>query len=234
MPAWICGVSIEDVTMRNRLPLWAKPLTWLLCLLPLSLLALYTTAGLNADLGLGLAPVDALAQHLRLRLPVNPVEDLIRDSGVWALRLLCLTLCLTPLRHLTGWTGWILLRRLIGLFAFFYACIHVGAYVWADQFFDVEAIVRDILKRPFITVGMVTFVLLIPLAVTSNQWSMKRLGRHWKRLHRLIYLIAPLAVLHFWWMVKRDVTEPAIYLAIVAALLLVRVVRARPRTAFTA
>lgn len=211
--------------------MWAKPLLWLVCLSPAVVLTLQTLAGLNAELQLGWSSVAHLAQRAGLSPPVNTIEALIRDSGLWALRLLCLTLCLSPLRQWSGWTGWIRLRRATGLFAFFYACLHVFSYVWAEQFFDVMAIVRDIIKRPFITVGALAFILLLPLALTSNAWSMKRLGRHWKTLHRLVYLIAPLAVLHFWWMVKKDISEPLLYLLIVSGLLLLRVLPRRSGTA---
>ena len=205
--------------MGNTFPSWVKPLTWLLCLLPLLWIFLHTVLGLNRELGLGYEVFDQLAQLPGLKPPVNSIEYLIRSSGLWALRLLCLTLLLTPLRRWTGWAGWIRIRRLLGLFAFFYVCLHLAVYIGLDQFLDLRAIVHDIIKRPFITVGMLAFVLLIPLAVTSNSASVKRLGRRWKTLHQLIYLIAPLAVLHFWWMVKKDISQPLLYLLLVAVLL---------------
>lgn len=203
----------------NAFPRWVKPLVWLLCLCPLLWIALLTALGFNQELGLGHAWLDRLGDLPGLKPPVNTTEYLIRSSGLWALRLLCLTLLLTPLRRWTGWGGWVRIRRLVGLFAFFYVCIHLASYIGLDQFLDFPAIVRDIIKRPFITVGMLAFVLLLPLAATSNHAAIRRLGRRWKTLHQLIYLIAPLAVLHFWWMVKKDISQPLLYLLIVAALL---------------
>lgn len=155
-------------------------------------------------------------------LGANPIEAVTRALGDWALRLLLVTLAVTPVRRLAG-LGWLArLRRMLGLFAFFYAVLHLLAYVVLDQFFAWDFILKDILKRPFITVGFLAFILLVPLAVTSTNAMMRRLGRNWSRLHRLIYLIAPLAVLHFWWMVKADVREPALYAAVLAVLLGVR------------
>lgn len=163
-------------------------------------------------------------------LGANPIEAVTRGLGDWALRLLLLTLAVTPLRRLTG-INWLLrLRRMLGLFTFFYATLHMLTYVWLDQFFAWDFILRDIVKRPFITVGFISFVLLIPLAVTSTNAMMKRLGRYWSRLHKAVYAIAILAVLHFWWMVKADVREPALYAGMLAVLLgsrLVWWVRAR-------
>ncbi len=175
-----------------------KGLLFLICLLPLVQLLWH-----------------ALAGHA-----VNPIEDLTRGLGTWTLRFLLITLCVSPLRAL-GAPGWLLrLRRMLGLYAFFYACLHLLTYLWLDQFFDWAAIVRDIVKRPFITVGMATFLLLVPLAATSTNAMIRRLGgRRWQRLHRLIYPAALLAVLHFTWMVKVDITEPALYGALVAILL---------------
>lgn len=153
-------------------------------------------------------------------LGANPIEALTRGLGDWALRLLLITLAVTPLRRATGWAWLLRLRRMLGLFAFFYACLHLVAYLWLDQFFDWVDIGRDILKRPFITVGMATFLLLVPLAATSTNAMIRRLGgERWQRLHRLIYPAALLAVLHFTWMVKVDITEPALYGALVAILL---------------
>lgn len=154
-------------------------------------------------------------------LGANPIEAVTRSSGDWALRFLLLTLLLSTLRRLIGWTQGIRLRRMLGLFAFFYACIHLILYLWLDQFFDWGGIWRDILKRPFITVGMLAFLLLIPLAVTSPKSMLRRLGKRWKTLHTLIYPLSMLAVLHFWWMkdAKSDTSEPLIYALILAALL---------------
>lgn len=157
-------------------------------------------------------------------LGANPAEFITRATGDWALRFLLLTLCLTPLRRLSGWNWLIRLRRMLGLYAFFYACVHFSSYISFDHVFDLQAIFKDILKRPFITVGFATLLLLLPLAVTSTNAMVRRLGAHrWRMLHRLVYVIGPLAVLHFWWIVKRDVTEPAIYGVILAGLLATRI-----------
>jgi len=155
-------------------------------------------------------------------LGANPIEFITRSTGTWALVGLLLILSVTPLRRLTGRADLIRYRRMLGLFTFFYASLHFVTYIWLDQFFDPAAIVRDIIKRPFITVGFAAFVLLIPLALTSTHAMMRRLGRRWQLLHRLIYLIAPLGVIHFLWLVKKDLTEPLIYAAVLALLLIVR------------
>ena len=153
-------------------------------------------------------------------LGANPAETITRSNGDWTLRLLLLTLTVTPLRRLTGWIWLLRLRRMLGLFTFFYALLHVSSYVAFDHVFAVEEILKDIVKRPFITVGFTCLVLLIPLAVTSTNAMVRRLGaKRWQALHRLVYLIAPLAVLHFWWMVKLDVTEPIIYALLLSLLL---------------
>lgn len=150
----------------------------------------------------------------------NPAEFITRATGDWALRLLLLTLAVTPLRRLTGWVWIARLRRMLGLYAFFYVVIHFASYVSFDHVFDVGAILADVVKRPFITVGFVSLLLLLPLAATSTHGMVRRLGaRRWNALHRLVYLIGPLAVLHFWWMVKRDLTEPVIYALLLALLL---------------
>lgn len=159
------------------------------------------------------------------RLGANPIETITRASGDWTLYLLCLTLAITPLRHLTGQHWLIRLRRMLGLFAFFYACLHFMTFLWFDHFFDLAEMWKDVVKRPFITVGFTAFVLLIPLAATSTQAMQQRLGRRWAQLHRLVYLIAPLAILHFWWMRagKNNFGEPMLMGAIVLLLLGVRV-----------
>lgn len=178
-----------------------KPLLFLVCLLPLlRLIWLATTNGLGA----------------------NPIEFITRSTGTWTLVGLLLTLGVTPLRRLTGWNGLIRYRRMLGLFAFFYACLHFTTYIWLDQFFDPASIARDIVKRPFITVGFAAFVLLLPLAFTSTRDMIRRLGRNWQRLHRLIYPIALLGVLHYLWLVKKDVTQPLIYGAVLLILLALR------------
>lgn len=155
-------------------------------------------------------------------LGANPIEFITRSTGTWTLVGLLVTLSVTPLRRLTGRADLVRYRRMLGLFTFSYACLHFATYVWLDQFFDPAAIVRDIVKRPFITVGFAAFVLLIPLAATSTHAMMRRLGRRWQMLHRLIYPIALLGVVHYLWLVKKDLTEPLVYGAILVLLLAVR------------
>jgi sulfoxide reductase heme-binding subunit YedZ len=152
-------------------------------------------------------------------LGTNPVETMTHETGEWTLRFLLLTLMITPLRRLSGKSWLIKLRRMLGLYAFFYACLHFITYIWFDQYFDWMEIVRDIPKRPFITVGFTAFVLLIPLAVTSNNKMMRRLKKNWVKLHKLVYVIAVLGVLHFLWLVKADTLEPLIYASILLLLL---------------
>ncbi len=162
------------------------------------------------------------------RLGANPIEFISRNTGDWTLYFLCITLAVTPLRRLTKWNWLIKLRRMIGLFAFFYVLLHFTTFLWFDHFFDVEEMLKDIAKRPFITVGFSAFLLLIPLALTSTNGMVKRLGgRRWQWLHRMIYVIAPLGILHFWWMKagKHDFAQPILFGIIVALLLLLRVVR---------
>ena len=159
-------------------------------------------------------------------LGANPIEELTRRSGEWTLRFLMITLCMTPIQKLFKQSWPIKLRRMLGLYAFFYASLHLLTYVWLDQFFAWDDIVMDIIKRPFILVGMLAFVLLIPLAITSNQRMMRKLGRLWKRLHQLVYLIGALGVLHFFWLVKKDMFMPTIYLSILAILLGYRLIAA--------
>jgi methionine sulfoxide reductase heme-binding subunit len=183
-------------------PKLAKPLLFVVCLGPLA----HYAWGAYAD-----------------TLGANPIEAVTRGLGTWALNFLLITLAVTPLRRLAGWHRLAPLRRMLGLFAFFYACLHLGTYLWLDQFFDWRAIAGDILKRPFITVGMACFVLLVPLAATSNAFALRRLGgRRWKELHRSVYAIGILAVLHYAWMVKADLAGPLGYAAAVAMLLGIR------------
>lgn len=153
-------------------------------------------------------------------LGANPIEAVTRGLGDWALKLLLMTLAVTPLRRLTGWVWLLKLRRTLGLFVFFYACLHLTTYLWLDQFFDWPAVGKDIVKRPFIAAGMIAFALLVPLAITSSNAMVRRLGGHrWRELHRLIYPLALVAVLHYTWMVKVDVRLPAAYGLILALLL---------------
>jgi sulfoxide reductase heme-binding subunit YedZ len=154
-------------------------------------------------------------------LSANPLEFITRATGDWAMYFLCLTLLITPLRRLTQMNWLLRLRRLLGLYVFFYAVLHFLCFLWFDHFFDLEEIGKDILKRPFIAVGFTALVLLVPLVVTSTDRMMRQLGRWWGRLHRLIYVVALLAVLHFWWMKsgKNNLQEPMI-IALVMILLL--------------
>ena len=152
-------------------------------------------------------------------LAVNPVEFITRSSGTWTLVFLLLTLSITPLRRFSGWSVLLRFRRELGLFAFFYACLHFTTYIWLDQWFDLSAVLKDIVKRPFITVGFAAFTLLLPLALTSTDAMMRRLKRRWVLLHRLVYPAAILGVVHYWWLVKRDLTQPLLYAGVLAVLL---------------
>lgn len=166
-----------------------------------------------------LLPLARAAYIVLSGIAVNPVEFITRSTGTWTLVFLMITLTITPLRKLTGWNVLIKLRRELGLFAFFYVCLHFTTYIWLDQSFDLAHVLKDIYKRPFITVGFAAFLLLIPLTLTSTDAMMRRLKRNWIRLHYAIYPIAVLGVLHYFWLVKRDLTQPIIY-ALVLALLL--------------
>jgi sulfoxide reductase heme-binding subunit YedZ len=195
------GISSLDATQQKRL----KAVLFIAATLPFLRLVVYT---INDWLG------------------ANPVEFITRNTGDWTLYFLCITLAVTPLRRLSGWNWLIRLRRMLGLFAFFYASLHFMTFLWFDHFFDVAEMLKDVVKRPFITVGFSAFVLLIPLAATSTNAMIKRLGgKRWQLLHRLIYLIAPLGILHYWWMKagKNDFEQPIVFGLIVAALLLARV-----------
>jgi sulfoxide reductase heme-binding subunit YedZ len=172
---------------------------FVLALMPLALL-IYR--GLNNDLG------------------ANPVETINRFTGDWVLRFLLITLAVTPLRRLFGWSALLRYRRMLGLFAFFYVCLHFLSYAWLDQYFAITDIVKDVAKRPYITVGFACFLMLIPLAATSTNAMIRRLGaRRWQRLHRLVYLVGVGGIVHFLWLVKSDLREPLIYGAILAILL---------------
>ncbi len=185
-------------TRPTRFPPYGKPLVFCVSLLPLVWLCWLAWQG---------------------RLGANPVETLSHRTGDWSLRFLLLTLAVTPLRRLSGWNWLLKFRRMLGLFAFFYVCLHLGVYLIFDQFFDPSAILEDIAKRPYITVGFAGFLLLIPLAVTSTNGMIKRLGRNWQRLHRLVYLIGMLGVVHYWWLVKADISEPLLYAGLLTMLL---------------
>jgi sulfoxide reductase heme-binding subunit YedZ len=188
---------------------WLKAALFALCLIPLARLAwLGTHRGLGA----------------------NPIEYITHSTGWWTLSFLLITLSVTPLRRLTGWNWLLRLRRMLGLFAFFYVSLHFTTYIWLDQFFDWQGILKDIAKRPFITVGFTAFVLLIPLAATSTNAMVRRLGaKRWQRLHRAVYVIATLGVLHFWWLVKKDIREPLIFGTLLGLLFLIRLLYLRRR-----
>ena len=156
-------------------------------------------------------------------LGANPVEEITRRTGGWALKLLLVTLAVTPIRILTGWNAVMRIRRMLGLFAFFYLCLHFLTYAWLDAYFDVGYILEDILERPYITVGFTSFCLLVPLAVTSTDRMIRRLGgRRWRLLHRLAYGAGAGGVLHFLWLVKADLIEPLAYVSVLGLLFLIR------------
>ena len=181
---------------------WSKPVVFLLCLLPLAALS---------------------SRALHGELTANPIEFITHSTGDWTLRFLVITLCITPFRKILHLPELIRFRRLLGLFAFFYACLHFTTYIWLDKFFDLSEMWKDIAKRKYITVGFTAFLLLIPLAVTSTAGWIRRLGgKRWQRLHRLIYFSAALGVIHYYWLVKSAVIRPLTYGAIVAILLLWR------------
>ena len=189
---------------------WSKILLFLVCLEPaleLALRAWNQSRGVEPDLG------------------VNPLEYLTHATGDWTMRFLLLTLAVTPLRKLLKLPALIQYRRMLGLFAFFYGVLHFTTYLWFDKAFAWSEILPDIRKRPFITAGFIAFVLMIPLAITSTAGWIRRLGgKNWQWLHRLIYLSAIAGVIHFWWLVKSDIREPAMYGGILAVLLLYRLV----------
>jgi len=190
---------------------WVKIPVFILCLVPGLLLA---WKGLHQDLG------------------ANPVEFITHATGDWTLRFLAITLTVSPLRRLLGLPDLIRFRRMLGLFAFFYGCLHFTTYLWLDKFFDFHEIVKDVWKRPFITMGFLAFISMAPLALTSTAGWIRRLGgRRWQMLHRLIYVSAIAGVIHYYWLVKSDVRKPLLYAAIVGLLLAERVVAARRKSA---
>lgn len=184
-----------------------KGLIWLLALWPVS--RLFYLA-LNAQLG------------------ANPVEFIERSTGTWALVFLLITLSISPLRSLTGQAWLMAVRRLTGLWMFAYAILHVLTYLWLDYQFAWNDIVKDIAKHPYVLVGALAFILAVPLAATSHQRAIRLLKKRWKTLHRLVYVIAILALLHFWWLVKRDVTEPVLYSLVFASLMAWRGLHFKP------
>ena len=184
----------------------AKPIVFILALLPFA----WLVYGAIAD-----------------KLGANPAEHLERSTGSWALRFLCITLAVTPVRTIANLPALLRLRRMLGLFAFFYATLHFLTYVVLDQTLDLSYVGEDIAKRPYITVGFTAWLLLIPLAATSTKGWIRRLGKRWTRLHRLVYLVAVLGTIHFYWQVKKDVREPLIFAGILAVLLGFRLIPRR-------
>ena len=193
------------MVIKDKIPgvVFFKPLVFILCLVPFSLLVVNA---LNNDLG------------------PNPVEEMIRTLGDWAIYFILAGLTITPARKVFNLNWLIRYRRMIGLFTFFYVCMHFLSYIWFDQFFSVEDIVKDIIKRPFITIGFISFLLLIPLAVTSTNGMMKRLKKNWGRLHQVIYPVSILALLHYFMMIKADYLVPGVMLVILSVLLGYRLV----------
>ncbi len=188
---------------RKRIAV-AKTFIWVACLTPLLRLG---WKGLTGGLG------------------ANPIEFITLSTGTWTLVFLLATLAITPLRRLSGQSWLIRFRRLVGLFSFFYGVLHFITYVWLDKFFDVQDMIKDVAKRPFITAGFLAFLLLVPLAATSTAGAIRWMGgRRWQLLHRLIYVSGISAVVHFWWKVKADVRKPAIYAAVLGILLGLRLV----------
>jgi sulfoxide reductase heme-binding subunit YedZ len=206
MPAWTCERVIDTRSARVFL--------FLVCLVPAAALVWSIAAG---DLG------------------ANPLEEIRDSTGIWTLRFLLITLAITPLRRLTRWHNIIRIRRMLGLFAFFYAMLHFVSYVWLDQFFAWSEMVKDLAKRPFIMAGYAGFLVLIPLAVTSTpKWILRLGGERWQLLHRLIYAAAAAGVLHYFWRVKLDVQRPIIYGVVLTILLILRVfLKARSQVAPT-
>ena len=179
---------------------------------------------------LSLLPFFALVYLVATDQLVEPLQYITRNTGSWTLYFLCITLAVTPLRRLSGWNWLLKLRRMMGLYAFFYALLHFTTFLWFDHFFEVQEMLKDVVKRPFITVGFIAFVLLVPLAVTSTNGMVRRLGgKRWQMLHKLVYVIAPLGILHFWWMRagKSDFNKPILFGVIVLVLLGARVWWAR-------
>lgn len=159
------------------------------------------------------------------QLGANPIEWITRSTGTWALVFLCLTLAMSPMRWITGFSVWIKIRRMLGLFCFFYASVHFAIWLYLDQSLDLQAMLHDVLKRPFITMGFLSLAMLIPLAVTSNAWAVRQLGRRWTFLHKLVYVIAVTAIAHYWWHKagKNDLQTVSIYAGILMLLLTLRI-----------
>lgn len=210
MLAWICVKTFSALGMLSflsKIPskkqlAWIKAMVFSLCLIPCIRLV---WLAINDDLS------------------ANPIEFIERSTGFWALFILLATLSLTPIKLLTGRAWQLQLRRMLGLFMFFYACLHITTYAWLDYSFDWADITKDIIKHPYVLVGFTAFMLTLPLAITSNNAMIRLLRDRWKKLHRLVYLIAILVIVHFWWLVKKDIREPLFYGIILAVLLGVRI-----------
>lgn len=209
MPAWIYEKThkVQILSFLSKTPgkVWLsrfRVILFLLCLIPLIRLL---WLGFNDD------------------LTANPVEFIERSTGYWSLLMLLVTLSLSPIRLLTGRTWQLQYRRMLGLFMFFYACLHITTYLWLDYDFNWVDITKDIVKHPYVLVGASAFLLALPLAITSNNFMIRLLRERWKQLHNLIYLIAILGVVHFLWLVKKDIREPMLYAVILALLLAIRI-----------
>ncbi len=211
IPVWICARTFD---LGSRFVIKpgsktfyrvTKPVVFTLCLLPVVILLLQAFE--VREFGLG----------------ANPIEELLHQLGRWGLKFLLLSLTITPLRRWTGWNWLIRFRRMLGLFAFFYITLHFLTYAILDQGLDFAVIIEDVIKRPYITLGMVAFLLLIPLALTSTKGMMRRLGKRWQKLHRLVYIVAIAGVWHFYWQVKLDTLDATVYALVLAVLLLTRV-----------
>ena len=183
---------------------WSKPVLFVLCLLPLA---------------------HMVQGFLRDELGANPIEAITHGTGDWTLRFLLVTIAITPLRRLLNQPDLIRFRRMLGLFAFFYGILHLMTWVWLDKFFDSREMLADVTKRRFITMGMFGFALMIPLAVTSTKGWIRRMGKNWQRLHRLVYFSAAAGVIHYWWLVKSDIRLPLLYGCILALLLVLRLAK---------
>jgi sulfoxide reductase heme-binding subunit YedZ len=182
---------------------WVKPAVFLLCLIPLTLL---------------------VVRAFRSQLGANPIETITHATGDWTLRFLLITLAVTPMRRLLQLPDLIRFRRMLGLFAFFHGFLHLMTWMWLDKFFDPTEMWADVVKRRFITMGMTAFTLMVPLAITSTRGWIRRLGKRWQKLHRLVYLSATAGVIHYWWLVKSDIRLPLMYGAILVVLLSLRLV----------
>ena len=191
--------------MSRRNIILLKVLVWIVCLGPLLTLLAKGFHLISQDLG------------------ADPISVITLTTGHWTLRFLLIALSVTPARRITGWNWLIRFRRLLGLFAFFYGCLHLLTYLWFDKFFHLSEIIPDIGKRPFITMGFLAWTLMLPLALTSTTASIRRLGKRWQTLHRLIYFSATAGVIHFWWLVRKDITRPEKYAVVLALLLLFRI-----------